>query len=148
MVREPDEVTFMEDDEAGFQLAIKAITGLMVEQRRTQALLRMQSQSTEALSGEVSLMGDGVVHLKEQVDALSREVGSFGHRVGSLSGQVQGLHRVQLGLVDSSERSLEQQQMLLEAMTGFASTSTRTQKRLARVEEEIEELKRRFPEAS
>ncbi len=152
----------MENEDAGFRLAIKAITGLMTEQRRTLSLLEMQSKSTAGLNDQVELLGEEVGTLKGQVNVLGQQVeklgqqvtvlgqhvGAFGQRLNGVSGQVRDLHQVQQGLVDSSERSLGQQQLLLEAMTGFADTSTSTQKRLARVEREIEELKRRFPEAS
>jgi len=126
MSSEPQE-DLMENDDPGFQLAFKAIAGLMAEQKRTHDLLRRQSAGTGKLENQVS--------------RLAGEVNVLGSGVGEL-------HQGQLALASSSERSLQQQQLLLEAMTRFADTSSRTQQRLARVEQEIEELKRRFPEAS
>lgn len=131
----------MENDDTGFQLAIKAITGLMTEQRTTHSLLERQSANTEQLRDQVTVLGDQVTVLAKQVTTLGQQVNTLAHRVDDLT---EGQH----GLVQSSQRSLQQQQLLLDAMTGFAGNSTQTQRRLARVEREIEELKRRFREAS
>jgi hypothetical protein len=110
----------MDDDDLGFRLAFKAIAGLMAEQETTHDLLRRQ--------------GAGTRKLQEQVRVLGEQVGE--------------MNQGQLALAESSERSLRQQRLLLEAMSEFADTSSQTQKRLSKVEQEVEELKRRFPEAS
>jgi chromosome segregation ATPase len=117
----------MDDDDLGFRLAFKAIAGLMAEQETTHDLLRRQ--------------GAGTRKLQEQVRVLGEQVRVLGEQVGEMN---QG----QLALAESSERSLRQQRLLLEAMSEFADTSSQTQKRLSKVEQEVEELKRRFPEAS
>ncbi len=103
----------IESDDMGFQLAFKAVAGLIAEQKTMHLVLQGQAA--------------GTAELKRQIEIL---------------------HQGQEALTQSSERSMHQQELLLEAMTKFADTSSTTQKRLSRMEHEIEELKRRLPEAS